>query len=58
MIISPPLQSNEDILEDMNQDDLVFFQMMATMAFNTNDLYNSHEMEEGGGQFVDLNVGV
>ncbi len=45
-------------MEDMNQDDLVFFQMMATMAFNTNDLYNSHEMEEGGGQFVDLNVGV
>jgi len=40
--------SDEDILKDMNQDDLVIFQMMATMAFNTNDLYNSHKMEEWG----------
>jgi hypothetical protein len=32
-----------------DQDDLVLFQMMTTMASNTNDLFNSHEMEEGGG---------
>jgi len=41
--------SDEDILEDVNQDDLVIFQMMATMASNTNDLFNSHKMEEWGG---------
>ncbi len=29
------------------------------MASNTNDLFNSHEMEEGGGgQFVDPTIGV
>jgi hypothetical protein len=38
--------SDEDILEDVNQNDLVIFQMMATMASNTNDLFNSHKMEE------------
>jgi hypothetical protein len=41
--------NNEDILEDMDQDDLVIFQMMATMASNTNDLFNSYKMEELGG---------
>jgi hypothetical protein len=52
--------SDEDILEDVNQDDLVIFQMMATMASNTNDLFNSHKMEEWGGgcQYVDSIVGV
>jgi hypothetical protein len=42
----------------MDKDDLVLFQMMATMTSDTNDLFNSHEMEEGGVQFVDLTVGV
>jgi hypothetical protein len=28
------------------------------MASNTNDLFNSHEMEEGRGQYVDSIVGV
>jgi hypothetical protein len=28
------------------------------MASNTNDLFNSHEMEEGKGQYVDSIVGV
>jgi hypothetical protein len=41
--------SDEDILEGMDQNDLVFCQMMATMASNTNDLFNSHEMEDWGG---------
>jgi hypothetical protein len=50
--------SDEDILKDMDQDDLIIFQMMATMASNTNDLFNSHEMEEGRGQYVDSIVGV
>jgi hypothetical protein len=41
--------SDEDNLEDTNQDDLV---ILTTMASNTNDLFNSHEMEEGEYQFV------
>jgi hypothetical protein len=50
--------SDEDILEDMDQNDLGLFQMMATMASNTNDLFNSHEMDDKGGQSVDPIVGV
>jgi hypothetical protein len=50
--------SHENILENIDQDDLVIFQMMATMASNINDLFNSHEMEEGGGQFFNPFVGV
>jgi hypothetical protein len=42
----------------MDQDDLVLFHMMATMASNTNDLFNSHKMEEWKGQYVDPTVGV
>jgi hypothetical protein len=42
----------------MDQHDIVIFQMMAVMASNTNDLFNSQEMGRGGGQFVDLIVGV
>jgi hypothetical protein len=44
----------------MDQDDIVIFQMMAIMASNTNDLFNSHEMGKrtGGSQFVDSIVGV
>jgi hypothetical protein len=41
--------SDEDILENMDQDDLIIFQLMATMASTTNDLFNSHEMKEGKG---------
>ncbi len=50
--------SDEDILEDMDQDDLVIFQMMATVASNINDLFNSHKMEWGGGQSMDSTIGV
>ncbi len=50
--------SGVDFLENMDQDDLVLFQMMATMASNINDLFNPHEMEEGGGQYVDPPIGV
>jgi len=32
--------------------------MMATMASNTNDLFNSHEMKEGGVQSINPTVGV
>jgi hypothetical protein len=41
--------SGVDMLENMDQDDLLIFQMMAMMASNTNDLFNSYEMEERGG---------
>jgi hypothetical protein len=47
--------SDQDILEDMDQDDLVIFQMMAKMASNTNDLFNSHEMEKGEGSICQPN---
>jgi hypothetical protein len=39
VLIPPHLQSAKDILENVDQDDLVIFQMMAS---NTNDLLNSH----------------
>jgi hypothetical protein len=42
----------------MDENDLVLFQVMATMASNTNDLFNSHEMEDKGGQSTDPTVGV
>jgi hypothetical protein len=32
--------------------------MMATMASNTNDLFNSHKMEKQGDQSMDPTVGV
>jgi hypothetical protein len=32
--------SAKDILENMDQDDFVIFQMMAMMDSNTNDLFN------------------
>jgi len=50
--------NDEDILKNMDQDDLVIFQLMVTIASNTNDLFNSHEMEERKGQYVNSIVGV
>jgi hypothetical protein len=47
--------SDEDILENMDQDDLVLFQMMAAMASNNDDLFNPCEMEEGGGSICEPN---
>jgi hypothetical protein len=32
----------------MDQRDIVIFQMMAMVASNTNDLFNSQEMGKGG----------
>jgi hypothetical protein len=58
MCSSSSSNSDEDILEDPDQHDLVLFHMMATMASNTNDLFNSHKMEERRGQSVDPTVGV
>jgi hypothetical protein len=58
MCSSSSSNSDEDILENMDQDDLVLFHMMAAMASNTNDLFNSHKMEEQGGQYVDPTIGV
>ncbi len=45
-------------MEDLDQPDLVLFHMMATMASNTNDLFNSHKMEKQGDQSMDPTVGV
>jgi hypothetical protein len=42
----------------MDKNDLILFQVMATMASNTNDLFNSHEMEDKRGQSTDPTVGV
>jgi hypothetical protein len=58
MCFSSSSNSDEDILEDLDQLDLVLFQMMATMASITNDLFNSHKMEKRGGQFVGPTVGI
>jgi hypothetical protein len=40
---------DDDILKNINKNDLVIFQMMALMVFNSNNLFTSHEMKEGGG---------
>ncbi len=41
------LSSNhEDVSENMDQDDLVSFQMMTIIASNSNGLFTSHEMKE------------
>jgi hypothetical protein len=39
----------------MDQDDLIIFQLMAS---TTNDLFNSHEMEEEKGRYVNSTTGV
>jgi hypothetical protein len=46
--------SNEKILEDMDQDDFMIFQMMLTTICNFNEFFTSHEMEERIGQSVDI----
>jgi hypothetical protein len=40
--------SDENILGDMGQNDLIIFQMIATMTSNSNDLFIPNEIEEGG----------
>jgi hypothetical protein len=50
---------NDDvILKNINQNDLVIFQMMVLMASSSNHLFTSYEMKEGVGQYMDLIVGV
>jgi len=39
--------SDENILGDMGQNDLIIFQMMATMTSNSFDLFISNEIERG-----------
>jgi hypothetical protein len=48
--------SDEDVLEDMDQNDFVIFQIMTMTTFNFDDLFISREMEEQGRQFVDPTV--
>jgi hypothetical protein len=53
--------SHENILGEMGQNDLIIFQMMATTTSNSNDLFISNEIEEGGGgmgQYVYPTIGV
>jgi hypothetical protein len=50
--------NDDDILKNINQNDLVIFQMMVLMAFNSNDLFTSYEMKEGMGQYMNLIFGV
>jgi hypothetical protein len=51
--------SDENILGDMGQNDLIIFQMMATMTSNSFDLFISNEIGGGGlGQYVDPTMGV
>jgi hypothetical protein len=50
--------SDEDVLEDMDQNDLVSFQMMAMATSNSNDLFTWCEMEEWARQSVDPTVGI
>jgi hypothetical protein len=38
--------NHKDVLENMDQDDLVIFQMMTIIASNSNGLFTSHEMKE------------
>jgi hypothetical protein len=40
--------SDDDILKNINQNDLVIFQMMTLMVSNSNELFTSHEMKEWG----------
>jgi len=54
MVLFLPQVSNEKILEDMDQDDLMIFQMMLTTICNFNEFFTSHEMEEGMGQSMDI----
>jgi hypothetical protein len=50
--------SDEDILENMHQDDLLIFQMMATRA-STLMIFSIHiRWKNGGGQSMDLTIGV
>jgi hypothetical protein len=48
--------SDEDVLKDMDENDLVIFQLMAMVTSNSNDLFTSHEMEERARQCVDPTV--
>jgi len=41
------------LLEDMDQNDFIIFQMMAMATSSSNDLFTSHEMEQRAGQSVD-----
>jgi hypothetical protein len=36
--------SDEEILEDMDENDLAFFQMMAMITSNSNEVFLSHEI--------------
>jgi len=49
--------SDEEILEDMDEDNMVIFHCMA-IACNSHNFFTSHEIEEGVGQSMDVRVGV
>jgi hypothetical protein len=51
------ISNGEEILEDMVEEDMVIFHCMAVPC-NSHELFSSHEIEEGVGQFVDPTVDV
>jgi len=51
------ISSDEEILEDMDQDDMVIFHYMIIIS-NSHDFSNSHEIEKGVGRSMDPIVGV
>ncbi len=49
--------SNEEILEDMDENDMVIFYCI-TIVCDSHNFFTSHEIEEGARQYVDAGIGV
>jgi hypothetical protein len=49
--------SDEEVLEDMDEEDMVIFHCMA-IPYNSHEIFTSHEIEEGPRQSIDPMVGV
>jgi hypothetical protein len=59
MMIPPRFQVMKIFWKTWTKMTFWFFKWLAMMASNTNNLFNSHEMEEGGGgQYVNPTIGV
>jgi hypothetical protein len=49
--------SDEEVLEDMDEEDMVIFHCMA-VPYNSHEIFTSHEIEEGAKQSIDPTIGV